>query len=261
MTDTLREKRMKQFAREAGEVILPYFRSPLAVDDKSAGAAFDPVTEADRAAERLLRRRIEEHYPSHGIFGEEYGRVRETAEFQWVLDPIDGTRSFISGLPTWGTLIGLLHGGKPSAGVMYQSFTDELYFGDAHGATLERGAEKVTLKTRACATLAEATVSTTSPLNFTAAGYEAYRRVEAAARTSRYGYDCYAYCMVAAGHIDVVIESGLKLYDIAALIPIIEGAGGIVTDWRGNSLPDFKGDIVACGDKRLHEQVIMALGK
>jgi myo-inositol-1(or 4)-monophosphatase len=245
-------------ATRSGAAILPFFRTTIASVDKSRGGRFDPVTEADRAAEAVMRRMISGTFPDHGVVGEEFGSEREDAEFVWVLDPIDGTRAFISGLPTWGTLIGLTRNGSPCYGMMHQPFTKERFSGDGASAKWIGPAGERPLLARRCADLAEATISTTSPRLFEGAELEGFERVERAAKMARFGYDCYAYCMVAAGQMDAVIESGLKPYDIVALVPIIEGAGGVVTTWDGGS-PAQGGAIVASGDKRLHEKILATL--
>lgn len=250
---------VKQLADVSGQAILPFFRTLLlATEDKSRGGVFDPVTEGDRAGEIAMRRLIADTFPTHGIVGEEFGAEREDSEFVWVLDPIDGTRAFMAGLPLWGTLIGLLRNGSPAYGLMQQPFIGELFFGDGGSASYEGPHGARPLLTRRCRSLADAVLSTTSPRLFGETGLASYERVEAEVKLTRYGYDCYAYCMLAAGHIDVVIESGLKPYDIVALIPIIEGAGGIVTTWDGGPAA-AGGSIVACGDKRLHEVVLARL--
>jgi myo-inositol-1(or 4)-monophosphatase len=247
----------------ASETILPFFRTALSAEDKNVGGAFDPVTEADRAAESAMRRLIIETFPHHGIIGEEFGSIRADADYVWVLDPIDGTKSFIAGLPTWGVLIGLLHHGVPTYGMLAQPFTRERFIGDGLGA-LWRGigpdnrASERKLVARACDGIAKATLLTTSPLLFPEKKLEAFRRVESKVRLSRYGGDCYAYAMVAAGHADCVIESDLNIYDIAPLIPIIEGAGGVVTTWDGGR-PSAGGDIVASGCSDLHKIILELL--
>ncbi len=248
-----------ELADAAADSIMPHFRAPLSIESKGT-AGFDPVTVADRNAEAAMRRLIGKTYPDHGIVGEEHGIENPDADFVWVLDPIDGTRSFITGLPVWGTLIGLLHQGEPVFGMMAQAFTRERYWGDGANAWY-RGPDGRTapLKTRACATLAEAALFTTTPALFKSADDRAaYDRVEGAVKLPRYGTDCYAYCMVAAGHADVVIEAGLKPYDIVALIPVITGAGGQVTTWEGGSAASG-GRIVASGDRRLHAAVLEML--
>jgi myo-inositol-1(or 4)-monophosphatase len=251
---------VERLARASGDAILPFFRSAIGADDKSKGGVFDPVTEADRAGEVAMRRLIAEAFPNHGIIGEEFGDAAPDAEYVWTLDPIDGTKSFISGMPVWGTLIGLTRNGNPCYGMMNQPFTRERFFGDGsiaawrgpdhNGREVERK-----LLTRRCASLAQATLMTTHPSLLGEAALEPFRRVERQVRLSRYGGDCYAYCMLAAGHVDLVIEAGLKPYDIVALIPIIEGAGGVVTTWDGGSAAGG-GAILAAGDEALHAQAM-----
>ena len=262
MTDVARREDLAAFLDEMAEVsgraILPWFRQRLDVENKLGDGAFDPVTVADRAAEEAMRRLLAERFPEHGILGEEFGREREDAEHVWVLDPIDGTRAFISGLPVWGTLIGLKHFGRPVLGTMHQPFTGERFTGDGKRAWY-RGPDGVReLKTRACAAIEEAVLFTTTPAMLKGEERVAYDRVESRVRLARYGVDCYAYCMVAAGFVDVVIEAGLQPYDIVALIPVIEGAGGVVTSWTGGSAVDG-GRVVASGDPRLHETVLALL--
>ena len=248
-----------ELATVSGKAIMPFFRTGMVPADKSRGeAAFDPVTEADKASEAVMRQLIKRTFPSHGIIGEEYGEERTDAEFVWVLDPIDGTRAFISGLPLWGTLIGLTRMGEPCYGMMHQPFTGERFFGDGGAAHWRGTGGERLLRTRACDDLASATLSTTSPRLFAGADLEAFERVEREVRLTRFGCDCYAYCMVAAGQMDVVIETGLKPYDIVALVPIVEGAGGVVTTWTGGS-PAQGGAIVASANRKLHDQVLARL--
>ncbi|MDR7037076.1 myo-inositol-1(or 4)-monophosphatase [Methylobacterium sp. BE186] len=251
---------MDDLATQSGQAILPFFRAHFGLDDKArGGAAFDPVTEADRAAEVVLRNMIRQTFPTHGILGEEFGSERLDAECVWVLDPIDGTRAFIAGLPTWGTLIGLTRGGMAVRGLMHQPFLNERFFGDGASAKLRHARGERTLRTRRCESLKEAILATTDPRLF-AEGEEAerYRSIEASVRMARYGADCYAYCMLAAGQIDLVVEAGLKPYDIVALIPIVEGAGGVVTAWDGGPATQG-GRVVAAGDRRLHAAALAAL--
>ena len=249
-----------ELATLSGAAILPFFRSSLAASDKNEGGLFDPVTEADRASEVVMRKRIREVFPHHGIVGEEFGSENADAEFVWVLDPIDGTKAFISGLPLWGTLIGLTRNGSAAYGMMNQPFTKERFFGDGGKAALKTPQGERTLKTRACASVKDATLSSTSMTMFNAKEADAFRRIEAAARLTRFGYDCYAYCMVAAGFMDVVIEANLKPYDVVALIPIIEGAGGIMTTWDGKPATEG-GQIIAAGDKRVHAEALELLNR
>ena len=244
-------------AKAAAEAIMPHFRAAASVEDKGE-TRFDPVTVADRASEQAMRKLISANHPDHGIVGEEFGAERADAEFVWVLDPIDGTRAFITGLPLWGVLIGLMRGGKPILGMMAQPFTGERFAGDGTRSWYSGPGGDAPLLTRACAALNQASLFTTTPAMFKGAERDTYDRLEAAVRMPRYGCDCYAYCMVAAGHADLVVEAGLQPYDIVALIPIIEGAGGRVTDWQGNSAANG-GQVVASGDPRLHELALKAL--
>jgi myo-inositol-1(or 4)-monophosphatase len=251
---------VNELATLSGQAILPFFRSSIAAEDKSRGGAFDPVTEADRAGEATMRQLIKRAFPTHGIVGEEFGVENRDAEYVWVLDPIDGTRAFIAGLPTWGTLIGLSRRGQPVYGMMHQPFTGERFSGDGGSARFEGPGGERTLRTRRCPSLKDAVLATTSPKLFSGDTLRAYDRVESVARLARYGCDCYAYCMLAAGHIDLVIESDLKPHDIVALIPIIEGAGGVVTSWDGGSAADG-GSIVAAGDRRVHAAAVELLSR
>ena len=248
---------LDRLAAAAAEAIMPHFRAAASVEDKGI-TRFDPVTIADRSAEAAMRGLISATYPNHGIVGEELGSERADAEFVWVLDPIDGTRAFITGLPVWGTLIGLTRNGKPILGMMAQPFTGERFAGDGDGAWYTGPGGNRPLNTRQCPGLKEASLFTTTPALFKGAERDAYERVEAAVRMPRYGCDCYAYCMVAAGHADIVVEAGLQPYDIVALIPIIEGAGGQVTNWEGGSAASG-GRVLATGDARVHEAALKLL--
>ena len=247
-----------KLAAVSAETILPFFRTALSIQDKGRPGSFDPVTAADRAAETAMRALIYQTFPDHGIVGEEFGEERADAEYVWVLDPIDGTKSFIAGFPLWGTLIALLHKGTPVFGMMHQPFIGERFSGDSGSAHYHGPSGERKLAVRRCAALKEATSYTTSPLLMNAADRAAFARVEDAVRLTRYGGDCYSYCMLAAGHLDLVIETELKAYDIAALIPIITGAGGIVTTWEGKPAQGG-GRIIAAGDPRVHEAALKLL--
>ena len=249
---------VERLAQVSGEVILPFFRTTIGAEDKSRGGVFDPVTEADRGAEAAMRRLIAQTFPAHGVIGEEYGQDRPDAEYVWVLDPIDGTKSFICGMPAWGTLIALTRRGEPIYGMMHQPFTREHFTGDGSAASYRGPAGDRALRTRACAQLKEAVLLTTSPLLMQEADRQSFGRVEGAVRLSRYGGDCYAYCMLAAGQVDLVIETELKPHDVLPLIPIIEGAGGIVSTWE-NGRPHGGGRIIAAGDRRVHAQAMELL--
>ena len=245
-------------AAAAAAAIMPHFRGRLAVEDKHLRGVYDPVTVADRAGEAAMRALIAARFPDHGILGEEYGRDRTDAEHVWVLDPIDGTRAFISGLPTWGTLIGLKRAGRPVHGLMHQPFTGESFSGDGRIARYDGPGGRRQLRTRPCPALADAVLYTTAPSIFSGLERPVYDAVERDVRLARYSADCYAYCMLAAGHVDLVIEAGVEPYDVVALIPIIEGAGGVVTTWTGGPAADG-GRVVASGDPRLHEQLLARL--
>lgn len=246
-----------QLAAASGDTILPFFRTALAVENKKAGG-FDPVTAADRAAENAMRALIRKNFPAHGILGEEYGSERAEAEYVWVLDPIDGTKSFIAGMVAWGTLIGLTRMGEPVFGMMHQPFTRERFSGDGGAARYRGPAGDRDLRVRACESVADALMFTTSPLLMNEADRGAFRLVENKVKLSRYGGDCYAYCMLAAGQIDLIIETELKPHDVVALIPIVAGAGGIMTTWENGPAQDG-GRIVVAGDKRVHAAALELL--
>jgi len=248
-----------QLATVSGDAILPFFRTSLGVEDKGSALGFDPVTAADRAAEAAMRALIKESFPEHGIIGEEYGNENTEAEYVWVLDPIDGTKSFITGMPAWGSLIALTRNGAPVFGMMHQPFIRERFSGDGGAAHYRGPAGERALHVRPCVALSDAVLFTTSPQLMNKADRAAFGRVEDAVRLSRYGGDCYAYCMLAAGHVDLVIETGLKPHDVVALIPIIEGAGGVVTSWEGGSAVKG-GRVIADGDRRVHAAAMKVLG-
>jgi inositol-phosphate phosphatase/L-galactose 1-phosphate phosphatase/histidinol-phosphatase len=238
-------------ADAAGAAIRPYFRTALAIDDKPDQT---PVTAADRAAEQAMRELIEQRFPNHGIVGEEFGRAREDAEFVWVLDPIDGTKSFISGVPLFGTLIALTHRGTPILGVIDQPILGERWLGGVGRHSTLNGAP---IHCRACPELGAATLFATTPDMFRGTDADGFTRVSAAAKLTRYGADCYAYGLLAAGFIDVVLEASLKPYDFCAVIPIVEGAGGIATDWRGEGLSlASDGRVLVAGDRRAHAEAL-----
>ncbi|MBS0332884.1 MAG: histidinol-phosphatase [Proteobacteria bacterium] len=250
--------------RAAAGAILPLFRADHGLVDKGGAAeggtgGFDPVTEADKGAERAIRALIAERYPGHGVIGEEYGEDRPDAEFVWVLDPVDGTRAFIAGLPLWTTLIGLRHNGTPVLGSIGQSYIDELFIGGAGGARLVSRGTSRPLKVRPCPALSEAIIATTDPAIFRGEEREAWNRLRAAVRLARLGCDAYAYAMVAAGTLDLVVETGLKAWDIDAAIPVLAGAGGTVTDWEGQPVGGHGGRIVIAGDRACAEQARAAL--
>jgi len=242
-------------ADAAGDVIRPYFRKPLAIRDK---ADLTPVTAADRVAEETMRALIEERFPEHGILGEEFGRVREDAEFVWSLDPIDGTKSFISGVPLFGTLIALTRGGRSILGVIDQPILRERWVGAVGRPTTLNGAA---IRCRACPVLAAATLFATTPDMFKGEDAASFARVSDKVKLTRFGADCYAYGLVATGFVDLVLEASLEPYDFCAMVPIVEGAGGVATDWRGANL-DLASDgrILVAGDRRAHGAALALLG-
>ncbi|MFI4933896.1 MAG: histidinol-phosphatase [Caulobacterales bacterium] len=246
--------------RASAAVILPLFRGEHGIENKAAKGSYDPVTEADRSGEAEIRRLISDHYPAHGVIGEEYGEDRPEAEFVWVLDPVDGTRAFVAGLPVWTTLIGLRFEGEPVLGSIGQPFLDEIYIGAAPGSRLiARGTERP-LTVRKGVPLAAAVIATTDPEGcFRGAEMDAWRQVRAAVRLARLGCDAYAYAQVAAGTIDLVVEARLKSWDVEAAIPVVEGAGGMVTDWRGERIGRHGGQMAIAGDRALLDEALVAL--
>jgi histidinol phosphatase-like enzyme (inositol monophosphatase family) len=243
-----------RLAEAAGEAIRPFFRARFERETKPDRS---PVTEADRASEAAMRRIIEKERPADGIIGEEYGNVREDAARVWVLDPIDGTRSFIAGRPIFGILIALIEENQPVLGVIDQPIARDRWLGARGQVTTLNG---VPAQTRRCSQLANAHIATTSPAAFPGNDLVRFEQVGAAAGDILWGGDCHNYGLTASGHLDVVIESGLKLYDFAALVPVVEGAGGRMTDWQGKSLDATSpGHVIAAGDPALIEQIVARL--
>lgn len=261
MTPTDYDAFLLELNRVSAEVILPLFRADHGLEDKTAGVgAYDPVTAADKGAEAAIRRLIGASYPQHGVIGEEYGEDRPEAEWVWVLDPVDGTRAFVAGLPLWTTLIGLRFQGRPVLGSISQPFLGEIYVGSAAGSRLIDAQGERALKVRACHKLTEAVIATTDPEGcFTRAERAAWTQVRAGARLARLGCDAYAYAMVAAGTMDMVIEGGLKPWDIDAAIPVIQGAGGIACDWRGDPIGGNGGQVVLAGDRACLDEALISL--
>ena len=250
----------EEMADAARGVTLRYFRSDaLAVDNKEADG-FDPVTVADREAERAMRTVLAKRRPDDAIFGEEFGKSAGTSGLTWVLDPIDGTRAFISGAPTWGVLIGLDAGQGPVLGIVDQPYIGERFSGAFGEADWQRGDARHEIKVRACLALENATLMTTFPEVGTEAERAAFNAVSSACKLTRYGLDCYAYALLAMGQIDLVIEAGLNAYDVQGPIGVLQGAGGIVTDWQGNPAHNG-GQIIAAGDARVHDAALAILNK
>ena len=246
-------------ADRAGAEILPFFRKGVAAENK-AKIGFDPVTAADMAAERVIRKILAQACPDHGIVGEELGESSGAGRYTWVIDPIDGTRAFLTGYPLWGVLIGLMDGEHAVLGLMDQPFTGERFWATPKGAFMRIGAGKEhPIKTRACNSLEQAVLASTAPEMFKTREEKAgFAAVSNAVRMTRFGGDCYAYAMLAAGNIDIVVEAGLKAVDIVALIPIIERAGGRITTWDGKAATSG-GRIVAAGDPKIHAAALKLL--
>jgi histidinol phosphatase-like enzyme (inositol monophosphatase family) len=243
-----------RLADAAGAVIRQHFRQPIDIEQKADAS---PVTAADRGAEAAIGRLLAEERPDDGMIGEEFGARNADAAHVWVIDPIDGTRAFVTGKPTFGTLIACLQGDVPILGVIDQPIIGDRWVGAAGRPTLHNGAEA---RTRACPAVADARLSATSPHIFEGAEFAAFERVRTAALDTVYGSDCYAYGLLASGFLDMVIEARLKLHDFAALIPVVEGAGGVITDWQGGRLGrGSAGRVAAAGDARVHADALRRL--
>jgi inositol-phosphate phosphatase / L-galactose 1-phosphate phosphatase / histidinol-phosphatase len=244
----------ESLADAASPIAMRYFRNDLVVDHK---ADTSPVTIADREIEAEIRARIRARYPSHGIYGEEHGRDDAGSQHLWVIDPIDGTKSFISGVPTFGTLIAFLDRGVPVAGIVDHPALGERWVGSAGKQTLWNGAA---CRTRLCVRLIDAILYATSPDIFSAADWARFEAVSSHVGMRRFGGDCYSYALLAGGHIDAVVETGLQPYDYLSLVPVIEGAGGVVTGWRGEPLGlASDGRVVAAATAALHREIIDCL--
>lgn len=251
-------------AEAAAEQTLPRFRSQLAIENKKQ-SGFDPVTAADKSSERAIRALIEQKFPDHGILGEEEDGKNLDHEYVWVIDPIDGTRAFITGLPVWGTLVGLYQNGRAIMGMMDQPYIGERYLSNGKTSILKRSgqnhvSEYRTLKCSACTDLSKANIFTTSPFLQTGPNEPKYKALEAKVNMARYGCDCYAFGLVAMGTAEIAIESGLQPYDIGGLITIIECAGGVITDWNGER-PENGGEIIASANRELHDKALDILAK
>jgi myo-inositol-1(or 4)-monophosphatase len=248
-----------RLADTSGAVIRPFFRQPIAVTHKDGVHAFDPVTEADRGAERALRELIARERPADGVLGEEYGETRGTSNYRWVLDPMDGTRAFITGRHEWGSLIALEDKGQAVLGILDQPVLGERFVGAGGTAHLLQAGQSTKLQVRECPALKDAILCATDPsAYFSGSEQQAFASVQAQTRMTRYGGDCYLFAALALGFIDLVIEAGFHAWDAAALIPIVEGAGGVMTSWDGGSAASGK-TIIAAGDKRVHQAAMKLL--
>ena len=270
MAESLSAERLNAFedvamelARAAGAAILPLFRADHGLEDKGAakGQAFDPVTAADRDAEAAIRQAIAQRFPEHGVLGEEYGEDRADAEFVWVLDPIDGTRGFIAGIPLWTTLIALRWRGAPVVGLIAQPYLDEIFVGTALGSRLVRADGVRQLVTRPCAGLKTAILGVTDPLAyFTPPEQAAFQKVRDAARLTRLGGDAYFFALAALGTIDVVVEpTACKAWDVEAALPLVQGAGGFMTDWRGRPVGQNGGQVLVAGNRACLDEALTLL--
>jgi histidinol phosphatase-like enzyme (inositol monophosphatase family) len=259
--ESLSAEERKEFERFAAGIVddaralsLPRFRQPV---DVTLKGDLSPVTAVDRGVESMLRERIGQAWPGHGVLGEEYGATHTDAEFVWSIDPIDGTRSFISGWPLWGTLLALLRDGRPMLGILDMPALDERWVGHAGVGTTLNG---VPCKASRCARLDAATLYTTTPDMFTADEWARFDRTSRAAYARRFGGDCYGYGMLASGHIDAVIEANLMPYDYLAIAPVVEAAGGVITDWEGRALGIDSGSrVAAAATPALHAALIESL--
>lgn len=246
-------------ADAAASITCRYFRHDMTVNNKAGQHAFDPVTEADRLAELAIRDCLQREFPDIGFLGEEHDAIQGSSGLTWVVDPIDGTRAFMSGMPLWGTLIGLYDGQDAILGVMDQPFLAERYVAGGGTAVLKNSDGSRQLSTRSVDSIADATLYCTTPDMFTEGlPMDRFQAVKRAVQLTRYGGDCYAYALLAAGFIDIVLDCDLKPYDIQALIPLVHGAGGVVSNWQGDSAVDG-GYVVACGSAQLHETTLALL--
>ena len=253
-----------KLAAAAAAVAVPLFRQKDLGEINKGNASradvhFDPVTEADKGAERAIRALIHAHYPDHGIIGEEYGTENPDADYVWVLDPVDGTRAFIAGLPVWTTLIGLRFKGRPVLGLIAQPVLQEIYLGSPLGSRLITPQGSTPLTVRTCSELANAVIGTTDPHLYAGDEVAAYASLRTATKLVRYGCDAYAFAMLAAGTMDIALETGLKPWDIEAIIPVIENAGGVVTNWHGAPVGPEAGQVIAASSQALLDQALTYL--
>lgn len=259
---------MHRMADVSASKITPFFRAKISVEEKPEKGIYDPVTDADRDAEQVIRDYLAAHLPDHGIIGEEIEGFVTASDYQWIIDPIDGTRAFVMGSPLWGTLIGLCYRQQSVLGLMNQPFTGERFWAGPDGAIGRWSGFEGGLQSSQTTSLSDAVLASTCPSLFQEPGdLEMFERLAARCRMFRYGGDCYSYCLLAAGGVDLVVESGLAIYDILPLVPIIEGAGGVITDWQGAPLvfePDAPSpqtglSVLAAANRQLHEAALALL--
>jgi len=246
-------------AHTAGGIAQAHFRRSFTIENKGVGE-FDPVTSADRAIERVLRASIVERYPDHGIVAEEEGERAAHSDYTWFIDPIDGTRAFMTGSPLWGTLVGLTHRERPLFGLLCQPVLEEIFFGSPSGSWLIKSDRRDRLKARHCTVLANAMLTSTHPAMFDGERAAAFAALARSCLLNRFGGDCYNYAMLAAGFVDLVVEGQLKPFDIVPLIPVLEGAGCVVTDWEGRR-PLLGGYVVAAATAELHASALEVLNR
>ncbi len=247
---------MNQLADLSAKEIEPFFRGKLSVENKKLKRTYDPVTMADRNAEQVIRDFLAQNLPSHAIIGEEFGTKEQSSEHCWVIDPIDGTRAFIMGSPLWGTLIGLNYQNEPIIGLMNQPFTKERFWASPEGAFARWEGYEGPIETRQTTTLDSAIITSTCPDLFASAqDFQAFEKLRSHCQMTRYGGDCYSYCLLAMGSIDLVVETGLQTYDIAPLVPIVRQAGGVISNWQGKD-PGQGGQIIAAATQELHAKAI-----
>ena len=249
----------RRLADAAWSAIQPHFRTNVETENKAPGVAYDPVTLADKAGEDAIRAILRKERPDDAIDGEEFGREDGTSGWTWLLDPIDGTRAFLAGLPVWTTLIALVDpDGHPVIGLIDQPVIGERYLGGPSGSFLETKAGRTPLRVSDCNDLRQAIIATTDPFIMTPAEQGAWTHLRATARVTRYGLDAYAYARLAGGTIDLVCEAGLKPHDVAALVPVVRGAGGIARDWRGNEAR-LGGQIACAASEEVFAQALISL--
>lgn len=250
---------MHELADLSQEVITPFFRKKITVDEKFDKGIYDPVTAADRNAEQVIREFIEQHLPDHSIIGEEFGEVQRSSDYCWIIDPIDGTRAFVMGSPLWGTLIGLTYKSTPLLGMMNQPFTKERFWTSPEGAIGRWDGTEHSLTTSDVTELSKAVITSTCPDLFGhSEDLQTFDKLRLQCRMTRYGGDCYSYCLLAMGSVDIIVESGLQSYDIAPLVPIVQAAGGVITNWQGECAGEG-GKIIAGATPALHELALKEL--